>query len=78
MGEKINKPQIYVRVEKSLIENIAKIESILESLKSDFNYIKTIPDCSEEINTAKVSLPSFVEVVRRVEKLEYIINNKLI
>ena len=42
LGEKMNKPQVrkFDRIEKSLNDNIAMIESILEGLKSDFNYIK--------------------------------------
>jgi len=50
LGEKMNKPQTKKldRIEKSLTDNIAMIESILEGLKSDFNYIKNMPDCSVE------------------------------
>ena len=95
LGEKMNKPQTKKldRIEKSLTDNIAMIESILEGLKSDFNYIKNMPDCSVEkekgvivdnqliseneltkyyadIRTANISLPSFVEVVHRLKKLE--------
>jgi len=78
LGEKMNKPQTKKldRIEKSLTDNIAMIESILEGLKSDFNYIKNMPDCSVEKEKGikidiKDNLPSFVEVVRRIEKLEH-------
>ena len=80
LGEKMNKPQTKKldRIEKSLTDNIAMIESIFEGLKSDFNYIKNMTDCSVEkekgikfaVIDIKDSLPSFVEVVRRLEKLE--------
>ena len=64
------------RVERSLICNIARIESILEGLKSDFNYIKNMPDncvqkssCDDNQYIGK-EIPSFVEVVTRLEELE--------
>jgi hypothetical protein len=73
----VNKPQVKKldRIEKSLTDNIAIIESTLEGLKSDFNYIKNMPDYSvekeKEINIDfNVNLPSFVEVVNRLKKLE--------
>lgn len=63
------------RIEKSLTDNIAMVESILEGLKSDFNYIKNMPDCSVEKKKVvnidfDATLPSFVEMVRRLENLE--------
>lgn len=83
LGEKMNKPQTKKldRIEKSLIDNIAIIESILEGLKSDFNYIKNMPDCSVEKEKVvnidfNAKLPSFVEVVRRLENLEQIVSFK--
>jgi len=76
----MNKPQTKKldRIEKSLTDNIAMIESILEGLKSDFNYIKNMPDCSVEKEKGikfatidvKDTLPSFVEMVRMLGKLE--------
>jgi archaellum component FlaC len=77
LGEKMNKSQVkkFARIEKSLTDNIAMIESILEGLKSDFNYIKNMPDCSVEKEKVvnidfNASIPSFVEVVERLERLE--------
>ena len=46
------------RVEKSLICNIARIESILEGLKADFNYIKNMPDnCVQKSSFYKLGTP---------------------
>jgi len=83
LGEKMNKSQVkkFARIEKSLTDNIAMIESILEGLKSDFNYIKNMPDCSVEKEKVvnidfNAKLPTFVEVVRRLENLEQIVSFK--
>lgn len=83
LGEKMSKTQVKKldRIEKSLTDNIAMIESILEGLKSDFNYIKNMPDCSVEKEKVvnidfNAKLPSFVEVVRRLENLEQIVSFK--
>lgn len=74
----LDKPEVKKldRIEKSLNDNIAIIESILESLKSDFNYIKNMPDnCVQKSNwddnqEFNNEIPSFVEVVTRLEELE--------
>jgi hypothetical protein len=52
-----------------LISNyMVKIEELLEELKSDFNWLKNISDIEKEFS--RNSLPSFVEVVNRLKKLE--------
>ena len=74
----LDKPEVKKldRIEKSLNDNIAIIESILEGLKSDFNYIKNMPDnyvqkssCDDNQYIGK-EIPPFAEVVNRLEKLE--------
>ncbi len=87
----LDKPEVKKlnRIEKSLNDNIARIECILEGLKSDFNYIKNMPDncvqkssfddkIMEELEIKFAGKPikilSLEEVTIEIEKLKLVID----
>lgn len=87
----LDKPEVKKldRIEKSLNDNIARIESILEGLISDFHYIKNMPDnCVQKssiddnlmeeleikLNCKAIKVLSLEEVTIEFEKLKLVID----